>query len=424
MPNLRLQGSTYHARLVVPKDVRKKFQNKSELSESLGTGNFKLAKVRGAEVVAAWKRQIHLARDGVNHREWAKDWAKEYRVAEATPEAKDQPSARDHIESIMIDELQELVDQGELEQESARQAFEIAIGHRIFLSDHRDDFLKQYSNHSVKTQAAYSAALAHFLDRFKESTEVSTKAVKMWLNHLVEEKGLGQETIGRLLRQAQAFWEYLIEHEVMPRDANPFQGVKLSVPKTATRSNPIKPFRPEEVVAILKSPKAEADEQLTLLIKLGMYTGARIEELAMLKWADVDLNEALISIHGTKTQAARRDVPLHPVLTSLLASLQDSAAGDFVIPGLTIDSRGERGKALGKRFGRLKTEMGYTGRDKVFHSIRKTVATLFEQSGVLEGVAADILGHEKQTMTYGLYSGGTSLTQKRDAIDKIGYGLK
>ena len=424
MSNLRLQGSTYHARLVVPKDVRQKFQNKSELSRSLETGNPKLAKVRGAEVVAEWKRQIHLARDGVNHREWAKNWAKEYREAENTPVAKDQPSQRDQIEFIITDELQELVDQGELEQETAMQAFEIAVGRRIVLTDYRDDFLKQYSSHSVKTQAAYSAALAHFLDRFKESTQVSTKAVKMWLNQLVEDKGLGQETIGRLLRQAQAFWEYLIEHEVIPREANPFQGVKLSVPKTATRSNPIKPFRPEEVVDILMSPKAEADEQLTLLIKLGMYTGARIEELAMLKWADIDLNDALMSVHGTKTQAARRIVPLHPVLLSLLASLRDSATGDFVIPGLTIDGRGERGKALGKRFGRLKTEMGYTGREKVFHSIRKTVATLFEQAEVLEGVAADILGHEKQTMTYGLYSGGTSLTQKRDAIHKLKYPSK
>lgn len=37
---------------------------------------------------------------------------------------------------------------------------------------------------------------------------------------------------------------------------------------------------------------------------------------------------------------------------------------------------------------------------------------------VLERIAADILGHEKQTMTYGLYSGGSSLQQKRDTITR------
>lgn len=102
----------------------------------------------------------------------------------------------------------------------------------------------------------------------------------------------------------------------------------------------------------------------------------------------------------------------------LLPVLRDAASnqGEYVIPDLNIDSRGERGKVLGKRFGRLKTAMGFKGRAKVFHSIRKTVRTQLEQAGVSEGMAADILGHEKQTMTYGLYSAGSSLKQKQQAM--------
>jgi len=57
----------------------------------------------------------------------------------------------------------------------------------------------------------------------------------------------------------------------------------------------------------------------------------------------------------------------------------------------------------------------------VFHSLRKTVTTKLEQAGVSEGVAADIVGHEKQTITYGLYSGGTSMAQKMEAINNIAY---
>ena len=36
-----------------------------------------------------------------------------------------------------------------------------------------------------------------------------------------------------------------------------------------------------------------------------------------------------------------------------------------------------------------------------------------------EGVSADIVGHEKKTMTYGLYSGGSGAKLKLDAITKI-----
>jgi hypothetical protein len=41
-----------------------------------------------------------------------------------------------------------------------------------------------------------------------------------------------------------------------------------------------------------------------------------------------------------------------------------------------------------------------------------------------EGVAADILGHDKPTMTYGLYSSGASLAVKREAIEKLQYAAR
>jgi hypothetical protein len=40
---------------------------------------------------------------------------------------------------------------------------------------------------------------------------------------------------------------------------------------------------------------------------------------------------------------------------------------------------------------------------------------------VAEGVVADIVGHEKDTITYGLYSGGTTMAVKRLALDKLTY---
>ena len=55
----------------------------------------------------------------------------------------------------------------------------------------------------------------------------------------------------------------------------------------------------------------------------------------------------------------------------------------------------------------------------MFHSLRKTYATTCEQLGIPEGIAADTPGHEKETMTYGLYSGGTSVEQKKEAVEKV-----
>ncbi len=80
----------------------------------------------------------------------------------------------------------------------------------------------------------------------------------------------------------------------------------------------------------------------------------------------------------------------------------------------------KRSSAIGKRFSTLKKREGFGG-EHVFHSIRKTVITILENEGCPEGVVADIVGHAKKTITFGLYSGGTSIKRKREALDKLRY---
>ena len=68
----------------------------------------------------------------------------------------------------------------------------------------------------------------------------------------------------------------------------------------------------------------------------------------------------------------------------------------------------------------MKTAQGFN-KSHVFHCFRNTVATQLENAGIPEGVAADIVGHEKKTITYGLYSGGTSARIKLEAVKMIKY---
>jgi integrase len=98
----------------------------------------------------------------------------------------------------------------------------------------------------------------------------------------------------------------------------------------------------------------------------------------------------------------------------------DASKDGYVLSGLSENKYADRSNAIGKRFGRLKKAAGYDG-TTVFHSIRKTVATLLQNADVKEDVAAGILGHDIPTMTYGLYSGGAALEVKRQALEKISY---
>ena len=158
------------------------------------------------------------------------------------------------------------------------------------------------------------------------------------------------------------------------------------------------------------------------LIMLGLYTGARIEELCQLRVEDVVVEDKCraLRITKSKTQAGTRLVPIHPSISDLVDKLVTTSRDDFLIFSKSKNQYDERSTGLSRRFGRLKSSLGY-GPALVFHSLRKTVTTKLEQAGVPEGVAADIVGHEKQTITYGLYSGGTSMAQKMEAITKISY---
>jgi integrase len=161
---------------------------------------------------------------------------------------------------------------------------------------------------------------------------------------------------------------------------------------------------------------------LSNLIMLAAYTGARIEELCQLKTSSVRVVEGLqcLSIEDAKTEAGNRLVPVHPEIDPLIRQLTKDSSDGYLISGLTETKYGDRSNAIGKRFGRLKAELGH-GSEKVFHSIRKTVTTTLENAGVPEGVAADIVGHEKATLTYGLYSSGTSIIAKLKAIKHLSY---
>ena len=68
--------------------------------------------------------------------------------------------------------------------------------------------------------------------------------------------------------------------------------------------------------------------------------------------------------------------------------------------------KNRRADVLGKRYGRLVRNDCQLPSTKVFHCFRNTVATKLESAGIPENIAADIVGHDKATMTYGLYSGG------------------
>jgi hypothetical protein len=73
------------------------------------------------------------------------------------------------------------------------------------------------------------------------------------------------------------------------------------------------------------------DQQLADLIELGMWTGARIEELCALPVANI--YDDHFEIEDAKSDAGWRKVPIHSKLAATVARLKEASTDSFLLSG-------------------------------------------------------------------------------------------
>lgn len=297
--------------------------------------------------------------------------------------------------------------------DDAHRFAKLATGQMIPTLEHMEDWLSLIQNEE-KSKDLKRGALTVFAKSFPYVQDIKPEAVQRWFNNRARDEGLAQATLKRIQSQLRGYWKHLQSLGIVPRGENPFADLTIHGAVSIDR----KPFTPAEVVALRDRAKAKGDETLADLITLAMWTGARIESLCALKVENV--RGDFIKIEGDKTDAGTREVPIHSRLMPTIERLCRETKDGYVLSNLPVNKYGDRSDALGKMFGRLKTAAGF-GESHVFHSIRGTVVTILDNAGVPENVTADIVGHEKPRITYGLYSGGSSMAVKREAIERLAY---
>ena len=224
------------------------------------------------------------------------------------------------------------------------------------------------------------SVIKRFVTKFAKVQDVTRPEVRHWITGLMNDDGLSPKTVQRILSALRGYWRYLQSIEVADEDHEPFS--KLDVARRNKRTSPRlarQPFEPGDVVKLLDKAMERSDDQLADLIRLGMWTGCRIEEICALKVEQV--KDDHFSIGDAKTEAGWRDVPIHRELTQTMARLIEGRKDGYVLSGLTVDKYGDRSNGIGKRFGKLKSAMGF-GSQLVFHSLRKTVVTILENARV------------------------------------------
>lgn len=203
------------------------------------------------------------------------------------------------------------------------------------------------------------------------------------------------------------------------------------------------PFSMNQIEQILMSDlfKNSLDQKFIeykILILLGLYTGARLEELARLRLTDVGEEDGIPFIfirphedgRTVKTASARRRVPLHPVLIHDWRFGEFIATGrhnghKFVFPILNTNRliSGKVSTQFSKWFGRFLNKIGLSDHRLCYHSIRHTFKA-FGRSNWIDLAVLDVLqGHAIRSVSFGYgrdeYGSPYPLKTLYDAICKI-----
>jgi len=417
--HLELRHKTYFALLVVPKDVRH-IVGKSKFFETTGTGDPRIAQSLATLKVIKWKAEIATARTKTTD-PYVNSAIELNRMLKTTPA---------HMVQDVIEAETSRIE-NEIGLLSAETFNVIATGKRKPLISFIDEWVRNEQRRGLaeKTIAQMKSDVNVLISFLPTSNLLVFEHTNLWIKHVTKTATLSPSSVTRIVGSCRNFFNHLkFIGEVAEEAKEPFivpKESKLSKKRNSKAQNKTEswlPFTSGEVEHLYSEAIARKYWTLGQLILIGAYTGARIEEICSLKQEDINLNEKSFKITDSKTEAGVRIIPIHQTLIPVIRELMRTS-DEYIIPNLTKSKFDDRSNAIGKRFGRLKTKLGYSKR-YVFHSIRKTFTTQLENAGVNENVTADIIGHEKPRITYGLYSGGTNLEVKRDAVSKILYNFK
>ncbi len=179
------------------------------------------------------------------------------------------------------------------------------------------------------------------------------------------------------------------------------------------------------------------------LFSLALFSGMRQSELLAVRWKDVDLFGAEVSVsramhrmntgefifRGTKTSSSKRSLALSPIVCGILRQHVNSEMelcgrlGEPFTNDRLVFCRGNgtplKPSTVRQSWRRLTRRLGIENIN--FHALRHTHATLLLQEGVSPKVIQERLGHASITTTLNTYAHVTPGMQRQavEAFDRI-----
>jgi integrase len=228
------------------------------------------------------------------------------------------------------------------------------------------------------------------------------------------------QTVNNNLATVIAFMNWARKHGYVKE--NHFEGLKL--PSTKQPQDERKPFTDADLQKIFDPkvyPKETAGVDFRYWVPLlGLYTGARINEICQMHVRDIkqvdglwcmDINKKSDDPENPKrlkNKASERLIPLHDSLIELgfIDFVNKQRKGKVVrlFEDLYYNINDGHSRKAGRWFNQEFIHKKLGIKEKTFHSFRHTVADRLKQLGIAESYISELLGHSSgDSMTFGRY---------------------
>lgn len=441
-PAMKLRGSVWWLKLTIPRPLRGEYisaagKPRTHIEESLGTGDRREAMrrrdIRVAQLKAEFRAKERRSSAAMDARSLeAARWREAIRNADPFSPEEGEDSERDLLLSLLVDEAEEIEQREGIE--AAKRFFDEAtdiegkFARRAFEAWMEESEGEIREGTRLKYRLAFNELINFLGGQDLPLDRITRKEAQRYVDWLNKEaksaKGggpLSERTKRDRVQALGSFWkDWVLRRGLTVSRVNPWHGLKITGKRRpGDNEGKKRPFTDDEILRLINGPELPQGKRtvhtkrtLTELLALGLYTGARLEELCARKLGDLAPKDYGydFSITEAKSEAGIRTIPItHPIPVAILRRRigkrtdPEAQLWEGLSPG---GPDRKYSAAVQKALGRYRDRVGLPS-EADFHSTRRSFATRLLNKGVA-GVARDrYFGHKSEALADNTYAGET-----------------
>ena len=310
---------------------------------------------------------------------------------------------------------------------------------RIKLEDSWDQYLRSplRPDSGKATLRGYASYWNRFIDFLSADVlyldEITEKHAGDFMSMIGSSK-ISSSTYNATLQGVKLVFKILSNSDI----SSPFRNISKRTKQQISR----KEFTKEQILLIFSAFESKKlylpnKEEMKLLFHIGVWTGLRLKDCALMKWENVNLKSNLITVVPYKTSRKSNihvTIPIHPDLRQLLEKSYENKANDYVLPNVA-ERYSYNPYGVGKDCMKVLIASGIQTKEKSadgkrarkvtlygFHSFRHSFVSFCAEAGVPMATVQAIVGHSSPAMTrHYTHIGIQSLTKAVNSLDITNY---